>query len=282
MKKINYVIGFILLCLIHIAIAAPQTVTLQKGDKTVTVFGTIHVTKTEWLPLEKNIIDQLAQADALAVEMDVTDSKTVNETAQYMFTQGLAKKNLSGVLSAAEVNKMQKILGPMASGMMQMRPFLVALAVSLQRTKEMGFTDKSVDVFLLEQAKARHKPVLALETVAEQFSVFQQLSEAEELEFLRSALNEEEQFNQEIQRTVKVWQNNDRQAAQYLLDEFKEKMPNLYQAMFNQRNQLMSRRIQKMNKQYPHLMMAVGALHLYGDDSVIQQLKNSGYRLVKD
>lgn len=279
MKKI--IASFLLLIsIINVGWANPKVFTLQKGDKTVSIFGTIHVTKPTWLPLSTAVTTALKQADALAVELDMTDSKTLSETMQYMMMHGVSKKNLATILSADEQAKMKTFLGPLATGMMQMRPWIVAVTVSLQRAQAMGFSDKSVDEWLIKQAKAQQKPVIALETSAEQFHVFEQLSEAEEIEFLRSSLADEQQFYKEISQTVAVWQHNDQAAAQTLLSEFKGKTPRLHQAMFTDRNQAMVERIIKLNQQYPTLMMAVGALHLYGDGGVIQRLKRQGYHLM--
>lgn len=47
--------------------------------------------------------------------------------------------------------------------------------------------------------------------------------------------------------------------------------------MIIQRNMQMAKKIAKFNQQYKHLMVAIGALHLHGNDSVIEQLKKYGY-----
>ncbi len=278
MKKINYVIGLILLFITHLGIAAPQLITLQKGDKTISVFGTIHITKNEFFPLPDNVTNALRKADALAVEIDMTDSKTQSEMMQYMLGKGmLSSINLDTALSADEKAIIKNTLGQAANGMMKMRSWILASAILVARAKQLGFIDKSVDMYLTELAKSQKKSVLALEKMSEQTDVFDRLSAKEELNFLRDALNTDKEFQQTLQQTAQVWQKNDENTAQTLLGEVKEKMPNLYQAIFTRRNITMTKRIEKFNQQYPHLMVAIGALHLYGDNNVIQQLKDNGY-----
>ncbi len=279
MKIIKYFIGVFLLCIIHIGIGAPQVITLQKGDKTVSLFGTIHITKKEFFPLPNNVTDTLKQADALVEEINLTDSQTMLEMMQYMTTKGKTSDiDLSAALSFTEKEKLRTILGSQTDAMMQMRPWIIATAVLVERAKKWGFTDKSVDTHLAELATAQQKTVLGLEKPSEQFSIFEKLSKKERLAFLRDSLIADDEFREAFQKTIQVWQNDDPQAAKILFDEFKKKMPHLYDAMFTQRNIKMAQGIEKYNQQYQHLMVAVGALHLHGDGSVIELLRASGYR----
>lgn len=280
MKKMIYLLAFCATLLFNIGVAEPQTFTLKKGDKTVILFGTIHITKPDWLPLPQTISKQLTAADALAVELDMKDPKTVSETMQYMAALGTADTHLSTILTPKELKKAKELLGPAADDVLQMKPWLVALTATVLRTQKLGFTLTAIEEILSRQARNEQKPVIALETVAQQFAVFEQLTAEEEKIFLQqSLLNDDETFKKEMELTVKVWKNNDKQAANQLLEKFKNTTPRLYQAMFEQRNQLMVKRIEQINQQHSALMVAVGALHLYGTNGVIDLLEGKGYSI---
>lgn len=282
MKKMIYLLAFCATLLFNVSVAdaEPRTFTLKKGDKTVILFGTIHITKPDWLPLPQTISQQLTAADALAVELDMKDPKTVSETMQYMAALGTADTHLSTMLTPKELKKAKELLGPMADGVLQMKPWLVAVTAIYIRTQKLGFSDTAIEEILSRQARNEQKPVIALETVAQQFAVFEQLTAEEEKTFLQqSLLNDDETFKKEIELTVKVWKNNDKQAANQLLEKFKNTTPRLYQAMFEQRNRLMVKRIEQINQQHSALMVAVGALHLYGTNGVIDLLEGKGYSI---
>ncbi len=278
MKPIKYLIGVVLLLTIHIGIGAPQVITLQKGGKTVSLFGTIHITKSDFFPLPNTVTDTLKQADALALELNFTDDQAMLEMVQYMMTKGKTSDiDLSAALSSEEKEKLRTILGSTTDTIMRMRPWIVATSVLTERARKWGFINNPVDLHLAELATSQKKTVLGLEKPSEQFSIFDKLSKEENLAFLRDSLVADEEFQKALQQTAKVWQENDQHAAKILLDEFKKKTPHLYDAMFTQRNIKMAQGIEKYNKKYQHLMVAIGALHLHGDNSVIKQLQTSGY-----
>lgn len=258
--------------------AAPQVIELSKGDKSIAVFGTIHVTRADWLPLPQTVMQQLSNADALAVELDLSDQNTMAETNRYMVTFGMSPdRNVATVADEKAIAQLNTLLGPMASGMMQMRPWIVAVTVTMLRAKQSGLSGEAVDMVLVNAMKKQQKPVVALESVAEQFSAFEGLTVDEEKAFLDSALSEE-MFDEEMQMTIDVWQHQNVQAANTLLGTFEAEMPDLFQKLFIARNHLMVQRIVELNDQYPKLFMAVGALHLYGDEGVIELLKKAGYQ----
>ncbi len=281
MKKIFCTI-ILIICCINSCIASPKVFTLQKDNKVISLFGTIHLTKSEWLPLPKNITDTLDKADALGVEIDLTDNNNMKKITNYMLTKGrMSEINLDIVLTDDERDKMQSTLGELSYAMIQMRPWIVAITIAEQKMKKAGFTDESIDNLLAEKAKLQKKKVISIETVEEQFDIFDNLSEQEQIDYLRNTLNQKEEEVQEgIQKIILVWQNNDENTAKDLLEKSKKENLGLYQNMFTKRNKIMTERIQKLNKQSNNLIIAVGALHLYGNNGIIQQLQDNGYQLI--
>lgn len=270
---------YLLTLLCFAAAAEPDIIHLQKGEQHLDLFGTIHITKPEFLPLSNHVKQRLSAADALVVELDLTHQETLKETAQYMASLSVAPgQRTQDILDSEQLATFKATYGIMAETMQSMRPWVIGVTTIMMRAKQLGFSDEAIDMVLIKLAKNKHIPVIALETVAEQFDVFDQLSPEEEKSFLISSFSDD--LSQELAQTVAVWENNDIQAAQSLLDKSARETPELHQSIFIQRNRLMAERINRLNQDKPHLFIAVGALHLYGKESIITELNQRGYHRV--
>ncbi|MBS9777745.1 MAG: TraB/GumN family protein [Gammaproteobacteria bacterium] len=258
--------------------AEPRFIELSKGDKSIAIFGTIHVTKPEWLPLPQPVTEKLANSDVLAVELDATDIKTVAEINKQMMLVGMsATNNVEAIADDVMKQKLNDLLGPMAPGMMKMRPWVAAITVTMMRAKQMGMSGDAIDMVLIQDMKQHKKPVVALEEVSEQMSIFGGLSPEEEKTFLNSSLDDGA-FEKEMSMTIDLWQNQNKESEQKLLSKLENETPQLYKSLLVDRNIRMVERVQKLNQEHGKVFMAVGGLHLNGKDGVITLLKKAGYK----
>lgn len=263
------------LSLLVIAYAEPQIIRLQKDGKIIDLFGTMHLTKAEHFPLPTAVTTTLEQADILAVELDLTDIKTQFTLMKIMANITAEEgRTVKALLTANEYRQFQALLGDEAPKMETMKPWVVATMLTVLRAQKMGFSDKSVDETLINQAKSDNIPVQALEKVDEQLGIFDALPIDEEKQFLLSAMNDD--FNKELKHMLAVWEDNDEASAQVLLQKMAE-APQLYQNIVTNRNQAMAKRIMILSRHNARVFVAIGALHLYGDDSVVELLLKAGY-----
>ncbi len=261
--------------------AAPPVIHLQKGDKSVDLFATIHASKPEFTDTLSAALTDLSSADALAVEFDITDSKKLPAIAKSMMQHAsLTNKNLSQVLGEQRMQAIDALLGEEDSlqDIQHFRPWWIAIIVVLKQAEILGYDGEAIDTLLIQHAKANNIPVLSLETPDNQFSVFGALSLAEELALLDESLGEGAKT--ELQQTIAIWQHRDETLAKQLLQELQQRNKKLYQSIYQDRNIAMADKIVTFNQGKPHLFVGVGALHLYGEFSLIRLLQQKGYTII--
>lgn len=279
MIRFKHFLASCMLCITWVSAAEPQITYLQKGNQAITLFGTIHIAKPEFYPLPNAVTDSLKQADALAVELDSTDTATIMQTMQFMATEAIdPTQDLSQLLSASELKQLNDIAGPLAMSFQQLRPWAIAVTLSMLRAKEIGLTETGIDETLINLAKSASIPVIALETTDEQLSTFKGISEKEQIVFLKDVLSDD--YLDDVKHTVNFWQHNDTASGDYLINKA-QKTQKLYQALIVSRNRTMTQRIIQHNQSKKRLFVAVGALHLHGKDSIIALLKQQGYKEIQ-
>lgn len=261
-------------------LAQPKAYHFTKGEQEMVVFGTMHLSKSDFFPLPEPVLSALTQSDALALELDMNDPEILSVTMQVIATHGmLGDKKLVDVIGDERMKKLKEVAGFEAAMFEQMRPWFIAMSLPIIQALQMGYEDKAVDEYLADKAKAQSIPVVALESAKEQFDIFVNLTPKEELALLDSVLSQDakEQFEQ----MLAVWQHNDEKAAEELLNQMEVTLPTLLKTFVTDRNHRMVERAIKLNADKKRLFVGVGALHLYGKDGIVKLLGEKGYQLTK-
>lgn len=277
MKIIHKLIAASLaVCALCTASAAPEAIHLQKGNQKLAVFGTVHLGKPDFYPLPDAVNTALSSSDALAVEMDITDPQIMQDTMKLMTAGALNSGGLK--LDNARLKKLEAVIGPMATAFKDMPPAFAALMTAIMRAEQLGFTETGVDKTLLFDAKSQNKPIISLETPAEQLGAFDGIPDAEALNIFDTAVSDKGE--EELHQAVRLWKTGDKKLANQLIEQAKKETPTLFKKLIIKRNQTMAKRIAEFNQKYPKLFVAVGTLHLYGSGSVVQLLEKAGYQRI--
>jgi uncharacterized protein YbaP (TraB family) len=170
----------------------------------------------------------------------------------------------------------------------QMKPWMVAnllLGVVLERS---GYEGRNgIDVFLLGQAEAQHKPVRELESADYQLSLFDGMPEKEQENYLAENLAElsSGKLMEKTQALTKAWRNADSAAfatlSQEELDEKTTSADFMRRVMIDRRNPEMAQKIEAALQQKGTIFVGVGMLHLVGDGSMPELLRKRGYAVEK-
>ena len=146
--------------------------------------------------------------------------------------------------------------------------------------KELGLDPASgVETSLKTEFSAAKKPIGQLETNAEQFGFFDTLPEAAQRKFLESVLDDPAKGRAQFNEMLDVWTRGDVKA---MGDSFNRELadsPDLRENLLRKRNANWNIWLQRRLAQPGTTMVAVGAGHLSGSDSVITMLEKSGYKV---
>lgn len=263
---------------------------IRRGDRIAYLFGTVHVGKPGFPPLEPDTARAFAQAGTLAVEIDIRDTGALAAALRrYGVLSGgdtLARRLDKSTM--ARLNAILAKFGVPPQAVAGLKPWMVAnllISVALERS---GYSAANgTEIFLLRQASETAKPVVALESAAYQMSLFDRLSAAEQATYLKETLDQLENGKalDRAARMLDAWNRADSESVLRLArEELEEKTFSARFAqheLLNRRNPEMAARIVDMLKEKEPAFVAVGMLHLLGEGSVPELLRKRGIEVRK-
>ncbi len=258
---------------------------LTRGDKRGWLYGTMHVGKPGVLPIDGQVMRAVQQVKAIAVEVDITDTPRMQAAVRKhaFYPSG---RSLAGDLTPDELRKLDTWLaarGIPRESALTMRPWMLGATLVIVEAQRSGLTPElGADGVLIGIARSANKPVREIETIDEQFKVLAGGSakeQAADLMELIDALQSGEELS-ELGALAQAWLAADQAGLEAALDRLRSDPRASAQRSVDLviigRNRAMAERIEGMLAREP-VLAAVGALHLVGKDSVIEELTKRGW-----
>jgi uncharacterized protein YbaP (TraB family) len=243
------------------------------------LFGTMHSDDPRVTKLPDAVLRCFNQSDLLMLEMSL-DEKTVFEVAMKMMLE--PETSLSDRIGSP--------LGEEAAGAMQtlgippevterLQPWAVVMTLSMPQMETGQFLDK----MLYEKGISAGKRFQALESVDEQLSIFNALTLEEQKSMLRQVLHEYRDYPTMFDMLTQAYLAEDLQRLMAIsianpIAPDVELQQKVMEQMLDNRNQRMADRMQLLLDQ-GRVFVAVGALHLAGEQGLIALLRQHGYRV---
>jgi uncharacterized protein YbaP (TraB family) len=139
--------------------------------------------------------------------------------------------------------------------------------------------DQGVEAVLRRSFTAAGKPVGQLETNQEQLSFFDRLPENAQRQLLEGAIENPEQMRDKFNEMLKAWLTGDVSSIGKTFNDDLQSSPELKAALLTRRNWNWSQWIERRLASPGTVMVAVGAGHLAGNDSVQRYLQSRGYKV---
>ncbi|MBF6024352.1 TraB/GumN family protein [Lysobacter niastensis] len=281
------------------AVAQAATVTAAKAppvpllwkvsdrDNAVYLLGSFHLLKADDYPLSNDIDTALAAADKVVFEVppeQVTDPATGEK---FRVAAGFADgRTLSQVLPADMREKLSRIMAMSGASIDQLdsyEPWFVNLSLMLGVSQSLGFSpDKGLDQYLMQQAAAVNKPTGGLETMELQFQVLDSAPMTEQISSLREFLDRPQDMPGMLTDLHQAWRDgNVARLDELSRKEMQEKTPQTYRQINIERNDAWVPKIRGMldGVKKGDTLVVVGALHLLGQDGVVEKLRGHGYTI---
>lgn len=272
---------------------APQRGTLYRvtyRGNTSYLFGTVHVGKTAFYPLEPQVTQALAVAKKLVIEVDIRNTEAMRLA---IMRHGLypAGQTINQHLSADATAQLRQALrrsGTPFESIVRMKPWMVANLLLVQEMARHGFpTEQGIELHFLSIADKQKKKVQELETADYQLSLFDSMSDEEQEAYLLENLTELASgvAMKKALELINAWQTADAKALDAALLEM-QKGENasdrfLQKVLLDQRNPNMAKQVEALLKTDKNSFVAVGALHLLGAKGVPSLLQQRGYQVQK-
>lgn len=238
---------------------------IRLDDRLLHLVGSIHMGTRDMQPLPARLLRQLQQADALIVEADITQGGSP-------FDEADARAPLETRLTAADRDRLEALCGELhlSPAMFDTLPaWQIALMLQAQQAQRLGLRpDYGIDFQLLQAAKGMNKPVIELEGAAVQIALLKSLPD-DGMALLQDTLTHWHTNARLLQMMVSWWLDAPpRQPVLTLPSTFSSA---LNDALIAQRNAQWRDRLRALPT--GRYIVAVGALHLYGDENLPAMLR---------
>ena len=258
----------------------PAMWVVKDADSTLYLFGTVHLLRPTTAWGTDRIDAALDSADKLVLEISNPDDQAA--VIPLIQQHGLSPATpLSSLLTAEELAKLDaagQTIGLSAAQLDPFRPWFAALTLSVAPLAKAGYDPASgVELILKARAEAAGKPVTGFETIDEQIRILAGFPQEDQLDFLRSTLEDFDTATTDLDKLVEAWATGDVEAIETVgVDPMRESSEELYQALLVRRNTNWADQIQTELAGSGTVFIAVGAAHLAGDDSVQEILERRG------
>jgi uncharacterized protein YbaP (TraB family) len=251
-----------------------------EGPRPSWLFGTIHSANPAVAKLPASVTTAFDASRSFHPEVELSAELAPLLVAKLFMAE---TPSLSTRLSPAlwvRVRKAGANLGLPDLVLERLTPGLATLFFSAPLDTDVAAT---VDGQLYARAVARQLPITALETLDEQFAVFEKLAEPQAIAALTEALDEAENGRPKEQILLRAYASGDERAIAAALEAEFASSPAaraLAEPLLYRRNRLMADRLK------PHLahggaFVGIGAAHLIGPKSVLELLRARGLTLTR-
>ena len=263
--------------------AAPATVdadpalwVVKDKDTTIYLFGTIHVLKPGLSWFDDGVKKAFDSSDELVLEMVQPDQATMQNIVLSK-AYSLSGPTLTERLPEADRGnylKAMNSLGIPPAAFDRAQPWFAATNLSLLPLMKLGYDPKSgPETVLTEAAATDKKAIEGLETPEQQIGYLAGLPEKVQMAFLESTLKDLPKTEETMNGMVAAWSRGDPDALAKFMNDGLDDSPELAKTLLFDRNARWAQWIKARLDKPGTVFVAVGAGHLAGRQSVIDQLK---------
>lgn len=281
MRRIAALLAPLLLAASAPPVAHPALWVVRDADTTIYLLGTVHALPAGLAWQDARIARAVARSDRLVIETLAGDPQTMAALLFEMGTDRAAglppladrvppeKRALLAALigkagvPAALIDAMET----WTAAFLLARPMLDALGLS---------SDSGVEEVLKRSFVARSRPVEGLETVRQQLDYVDGLPEADQRRLLDGFVERPEQVRAEFGRMLAAWGKGDEAAIARSFDQELTASPALRDRLLTRRNAAWAAGIEARLARPGTILVAVGAGHLAGAQSVQAMLARRG------
>ena len=251
---------------------------VSKADtESVYLFGTIHSEDPAVLQLPEPVQQAFESSQIVVLEMLLDMEAMLYSSTAMLMMDGRLLSELIGEPLFRQVATAIRTRGIQEPVLERMKPWAAAVTLSMPVQE----TGQVLDAALYQDALQQNKAVYGLETVQEQLNVFESLSEADQVALLKDAVENFPEIDAMHAELLAAYKQRDlgglmalnetsmKTGDQRLAEEFQ-------QNLIVDRNHRMVERMREYLQQ-GSAFVAVGALHLPGEEGLLNLLEQQGY-----
>jgi uncharacterized protein YbaP (TraB family) len=264
--------------------ARPALWSVADADTTIYLFGTIHMLPQgyQW---RTSRFDQAAAGSQQLIVETIVDENNPHEMLQALTSLAFSP-NVPPLANRVPPQKRQaleaaiKKTGLPRASFDKMETWAAAFMLLGTQFREMGLkTSAGVETTLRNQFGSQGKTVGQLESNREQLGFFDALPESAQVALLEGAIEAPVDTSRQFEQMVGAWSRGDVDAIARTFNEELAATPDLREVLIKRRNANWAAWVRQRLASPGAVMVAVGAGHLAGPDSLIALLRRGGYQV---
>ncbi len=260
----------------------------RKGERRVLLLGTIHVGRAQFDSPGPQILARLQRADVIAVEADVSEAARVAPIVQRLAYYAKDEPGLDARAPALKprLQEFARKDGLSAELFWRMKPWMVANTLVVIEATRLGFSPAyATEAFLFDFARRNGKPIVEIESIEEQLRLFDSAPESTQIAYLKQALDaiDNGSSQDEITRLARAWDTRDGAEMERLLARMRAEKGVaerfVVDRIIDGRHPRMVDAIERYAASGRLHVVAVGTLHYFGPNGLLELLKRRGYAI---
>lgn len=266
--------------------AEPPMWRLVDEDSEIYIVGTFHALPKGLDWRSDALVRAVDKAETVVFEAEV-DTPRAQKRAQEIVARygrnkpGVTLSKILGPDDAAKLVAAASGLGIDPAALEPARPWQAFLALSIKFLMNEGFDPGAgVEQAMLAEARIRGRNLRFFETIDEQLNLFAGMSAEQEKLLLETTLNEWDNQAADVQAMLAAWRKGDLDTIDALMNgPMRDGAPDVYDRLIVNRNNAWADRTEELLAGSGTVVVAVGAAHLAGGDSLPAMLAARGHAI---
>ena len=260
--------------------ARPAMWVVQDGDTRIVLIGSVHQLPSDLEWTGGILTPELAAADELILELAPAElAKAPALFASTSSDEPVASLDQRfGQPTAERVRDYAADAGINADDAERMESWALVIAIGNVITADSGLTSENgVETRVTAAFAANNRPITGFETAEQQLGMFDDLPNAAQNAMVASAIARSGEARTRTRRLLTAWARGDTAALAAAADEAMADTPALIEPVIHARNRAWADALARRMQRPGDVLVAVGAGHLVGGESLIEELRTRGF-----
>ncbi len=259
---------------------------VKKGNKTMYLIGTMHPINNGYEYFTKTIKEILRSTDVLAVEINPSEDELLKINVEGTYSGG---KSIEDELNKKQIKNLKSICKEVNYDYEKIRvlkPYLVVHNLQSILYERSGLAMETFDDMLIKNSLNKNKRVVELETIGFQVNLLNKVNGIDALK-VNLDLHKDGKFienGKDIINYSKELMNGYSKGDSKVMEEaikFQKQNKKEYNLMIKDRNINMVKKMEGFFNENGVYAIAVGSLHFFGEDGIVNIMKNKGYEVTR-
>jgi uncharacterized protein YbaP (TraB family) len=256
---------------------------IEKNNSKIYLGGSVHVLRDADYPLPKEFDIAFNDSEILVLETNLDDTSKQKMGKELIgLTLYPNNKTLQTELSKdvyEELSAFCKARNIPLERFHGYKPIMIILTLLRVTLHEIGASSTGVDKYYNNKAVELEKTVLGLESYDEQLHLMAGMGRENYNSFVRYSLKDFNDTGEKFEALISDWRSGESSMMIEQINDYKLYFPVLYNSLMVERNKKWIPQIESYFNSKETEFVLFGAMHLYGEDGVLQLLENKGYTI---